>query len=189
MSPPPSSKLALVVVLTASAWACRSTNSVGLPSPAPGVALQRITVTSKSFSSNGTIPVDYTCDGADRSPQLTWSAPPQGTKTFAIITDDPDAPGGDFFHWVGFNIRGDATSIPEGTDASELGGISAINGFSRPGYNGPCPPKFELHSYIFRVWALDGPIEVRPGGNADDVQAAMNGHVLGVGALVGTFSH
>lgn len=189
MSKSSRSKLAPVLALAASAWACNSTNTAALPSAPPGVVMQKIAVTSKSFSSNTTIPVDYTCDGADRSPQLTWSAPPQGTKAFAIITDDPDAPGGDFFHWVAFNIRGDVTAIPEGSDVGELGGISAINGFSRPGYNGPCPPKFELHSYIFRVYALDGPIEVRPGGNADDVQAAMNGHVLGLGALVGTFSH
>jgi Raf kinase inhibitor-like YbhB/YbcL family protein len=179
----------LVLAIVTGACGCRSANAVALPSAPPGVAMQRLTLTSKSFSSNGTIPVDYTCDGADRSPQLTWSAPPQGTKAFAVVVDDPDAPGGDFFHWGIYNVRGDATSIPEATDLTDLGAISAINGFGRPGYNGPCPPKFELHSYIFRVFALDAPITVRPDGTADEVEAVMNGHVLGMGALVGTFSH
>jgi Raf kinase inhibitor-like YbhB/YbcL family protein len=179
----------LLVALCAAGSGCHSASSTGLPSAPPGVTSQRLTVTSKSFSSNGTIPVDYTCDGADRSPQLTWSAPPPGTKSFAIVTDDPDAPGGDFFHWVVFNVRADATSVPEASDFADLGGVSAVNGFGRPGYNGPCPPKFELHSYVFRVFALDAEIAVRPGATADDVEAAMNGHVLGMGALVGTFSH
>ena len=179
----------LLATLAAAGSACRPASTSTLPGAPPGVAQQRIAVTSKSFASNGSIPVDFTCDGADRSPQITWSAPPPGTKAFAIIADDPDAPGGDFFHWAIYGIRGDASSIPEAADLAELGAISALNGFGRPGYNGPCPPKYELHSYVFRVFALDAPITARPDGTGDDLQTAMNGHVLGMGAVVGTFSH
>ena len=155
----------------------------------PGVAIQRLAVTSRSFASDGAIPVDYTCDGADRSPQLTWSAAPSGTKSFAIVAVDPDAVGGEFVHWVLFNVHGDATSLPDGSDGSDLGGVSGINGFGRPGYNGPCPPKFELHSYAFRVYAVDGLVPPRSGMTADDLLETINGHVLAEGTLVGTFSH
>jgi Raf kinase inhibitor-like YbhB/YbcL family protein len=155
----------------------------------PGVAIQRLAVTSRSFASNGPIPVDYTCDGADRSPQLTWSAAPSGTKSFAILVVDPDAVGGEFVHWVAFNVKGDATSLPEATDVADIGGVSGVNGFGRVGYNGPCPPKFELHSYAFRVYALDGQVAPRSGMTADELSAIMNGHVLAMGTLVGTFSH
>jgi Raf kinase inhibitor-like YbhB/YbcL family protein len=168
--------------------ACQPTATPDAAAPA-GVTMQRLTVTSKSFVSHGAIPVDYTCDGADKSPQLTWSAPPAGTKAFALIVDDPDAPGGDFVHWVAFNIRADATSLPEGVDVAELGGTSGTNGFKRPGYNGPCPPKMELHDYAFRVYALDAPLALSADASVDQLQSAMSGHVLGTGVLMGTFSH
>lgn len=155
----------------------------------PGVEIQRLTVTSRSFSSNKAIPVDYTCDGANRSPQLTWSAAPSGTKSFAIVAVDPDAVGGEFVHWIVFNLRGDATSLPDNSDGSDLGGVSGINGFGRPGYSGPCPPKFELHSYAFRVYALDAMLPVQSGVTIDDLNASMNGHVLAEGTLIGTFDH
>src|SRR5260370_11528940 len=100
------------VVLLACAACDACTSGGGHPSPPAGMTMERLTVTSKSFPSNGAIPVDYTCDGADRSPQLTWSAPPQGTLSFTILVDDPDAPGGDFTHWVVFNLRRDALALP-----------------------------------------------------------------------------
>jgi Raf kinase inhibitor-like YbhB/YbcL family protein len=170
--------------------------TVGCTPPAPigpsaprGASLQRLAVTSRSFESNGAIPVDYTCDGADRSPQLTWSAPPSGTKSFAILVTDPDAAGGEFVHWVAYGIRADATSIPEATDAAELGGLSGTNGFNRTGYSGPCPPKMELHTYAFRVYALDAVLAPRSSESGDDLLNDMNGHVLAEGMLVGRFSH
>jgi len=153
------------------------------------VTLSSLTVTSKSFPSGGTVPVDYTCDGADRSPQLTWSAPPPGTKSLAIVTDDPDAPGGDFTHWIVFDLRPDALAIPEGGDPTELGGVLGLNGFNRIGYSGPCPPRMEIHHYFFRVFALDAPLSAKPGANRDTIDAAMSSHVLAEGALMGTFSH
>ncbi len=179
----PLSALALVCLAS-----CRPAPSASLATP-PGVVARRIAVTSRSFSANGPIPVDYTCDGADRSPNLTLSALPPGTRSLAVIADDPDAPGGDIVHWVAYNLPADTMSLAEGKDVTELGGITGINGFGRPGYSGPCPPKFEEHSYMFHVYALDVTLPPRANATSDDLQAAMNGHLLGEGALMGTFSH
>ncbi|HEY8039041.1 MAG TPA: YbhB/YbcL family Raf kinase inhibitor-like protein [Polyangiaceae bacterium] len=159
------------------------------PGTPAGVTLQRLTVTSKTFPSNGAIPVDSTCDGADRSPQLTWSAPPQGTAGFAIVADDPDAPGGDFTHWIVSNVRGDVRALPEGGDPAEVGATVGTNGFNRPGYSGPCPPRMEQHRYYFRVYALDAAIDPKAGSTREGLDAAMSGHVLAEGAVMGTFAH
>jgi Raf kinase inhibitor-like YbhB/YbcL family protein len=148
-----------------------------------------LTVTSRSFVSGGAIPVDFTCDGANRSPQLTWSAPPHGTKAFAVVVDDPDAPSGDFTHWVLYNVPGDALSIAEAADAQALGAVAGANGFGQAGYGGPCPPKYEIHHYVFQVYALDTKVDVPPGASREAVETAMSGHVLGEGSLVGLFSH
>jgi Raf kinase inhibitor-like YbhB/YbcL family protein len=176
----------LVLFSCASCGSCKS--SAGHPSTPYGVPLASLTVTSKSFSPNGAVPVDYTCAGADRSPGLSWSAPPAGTKSVCIVMDDPDASGGDFTHWLALDLRPDAVSIPEAIDVADLGGTIGINGFDRAGYSGPCPPRMELHHYVFRVFALDATIGAGPSANRDAVDAAMNGHVLAEGALVGTFS-
>ena len=159
------------------------------PAPPPGVTAASLTVTSRSFPTGGAIPVDLTCDGANRSPQLTWSAPPAGTKSFALIADDPDAPSGDFTHWVLFNVPGDALGLPEALDPATLGATSGSNGFNQPGYGGPCPPKYEIHHYVFQLYAVDTKIGSPAGASREVVEAALSGHVLGEGSLVGTFSH
>jgi Raf kinase inhibitor-like YbhB/YbcL family protein len=183
---------AIVAVLAALATcaalgACKSGGAQ--PSPPPGVTLASLAVTSRSFASGGQIPVDFSCDGADRSPQLTWSAPPAGTKSLAVVVDDPDAPGGDFTHWLVYNIRPETLALAEAVDPAELGASVGINGFNRQAYSGPCPPRMELHHYFFRVFALDAPLDAKPGANREAVDAAMSGHVLAEGALVGVFSH
>jgi Raf kinase inhibitor-like YbhB/YbcL family protein len=179
-----------VVVLVLFNTACHGCKSGGVqPLPAPGVVLGSLTVTSSSFPSNGAIPVDHTCDGADRSPQLTFSAPPAGTQSWAIVADDPDAPGGTFTHWIAYNLRGDLRALPEGADPATQGGVVGTNDFNRLGYSGPCPPKRELHHYAFRVFALNHPIGAPPGATREVVDRAMSGHVLAQGALVGVFSH
>jgi Raf kinase inhibitor-like YbhB/YbcL family protein len=133
---------------------------------------------------------DYACTGADRSPTLSWSNAPQNTKTFALVVEDPDAPGGTFIHWVAYNIPAQVTSLPEGVPRStEIpgGGTNGINGFDHVGYNGPCPPPGKLHHYHFRVFALDSTIAPGDKAYADAVQSAMKGHVLATAELVGTF--
>jgi Raf kinase inhibitor-like YbhB/YbcL family protein len=154
-----------------------------------GRTMETLAVTSRSFSSDGEIPVDYTCDGADRSPQLTWSAPPSGTKSFAVVVEDPDAASGTFTHWIVYNIAADARVLPEAVDPSTVGGASGLNDFKRPGYGGPCPPQLEIHHYVFRVFALNAALDARPEPNREAIDSAMSGHVLAAGALVGSFSH
>ncbi len=178
---------ALIFYAHAACIGCKSGG--GQPSTAPGTSLGSLTVTSSSFVSNGAIPVDYTCDGADKSPQLTFSAPPAGTQSFAIVADDPDAPGGTFTHWIAYNLPGGVRALAEGADPAALGGGVALNDFSRPGYAGPCPPKRELHHFHFRVFALNASIDVPTNATRDVVDAAMSHHVLAEGILVGVFSH
>jgi hypothetical protein len=167
--------------------ACRTGGGDAL-SP-PGATMESLTVTSRSFASNGEIPVDYTCDGANRSPQLTWSAPPRGTKSFAVVVEDPDAPSGTFTQWIVYNISADARSLQEAVDPATVGGSSGLNDFKRPGYSGPCPPQLEIHHYAFRVFALNSQLGAGPELDRDSLDSAMSGHVLAAGALVGSFSH
>ena len=166
---------------------CKSAG--GEPSAPAGKAIETLAVTSQSFPSNGEIPVDSTCDGANKSPALTWSAPPEGTQSFAVVVEDPEAPGGTFTHWIVYGIGASARTLPEGVDPSTIGGASGLNDFKRPGYGGPCPPSLELHHYYFRVYALNAALGARLEPNRDAIDAAMTGHVLAVGTLIGTFSH
>jgi Raf kinase inhibitor-like YbhB/YbcL family protein len=177
----------LLVLCNAACHGCES--SGGQPSPASGVAIGSLAVTSRAFASGGAIPIDLTCDGADRSPALTWSAPPPAAQSFAIVADDPDAPGGTYAHWVAYNLRADAHELPEGADPAQLAFSVGTNDFNRPGYGGPCPPHGEMHHYAFRVYALDTTLDVAPGASRGAVLRAMNGHVLAEGVLVGVFSH
>lgn len=158
------------------------------PQPPPGVTSASLTVTSKTFASKGPIPVDSSCDGADRSPQLTWSSPPEGTKSFAIVVEDPDAPAGIYTHWLVYNLPPETTSLAEGIDPSTLGAKVGLNDAKNVRYGGPCPPRRELHRYAFRVFALDAMLATPDGATKDALYAAMNGHVIGEGYVVGTFS-
>ncbi len=166
---------------------CRSVSAH--PSAPPGKTVASMTVTSRSIPPDGTIPVDATCDGRDRSPELSWSAPPAGTKSLAVVVDDPDAPSGDFTHWLAFDIRPDVLSIPEGADVAEFGGATGINSFHRPGYSGPCPPQGEMHRYVFHVLALDTTIDPGLGSDRAALARAMSGHLLAEGGLAATFGH
>jgi hypothetical protein len=177
------------------AWLATSTAVLGCkaplvePSSPDGTRMESLALTSKSFPSNGDIPVDFTCDGAERSPELTWSAPPPGTKTFALVLEDPDASSGTFTHWIAYNIDPEARELAEGADVGAVSGASGLNDSKRPTYAGPCPPRLEIHHYFFRIYALDAALKVRPEPDRDAIDAAMNGHVLGEGALMFTFSH
>jgi hypothetical protein len=152
--------------------------------PPPGVHVASITVTSRSFAAGGTIPVDYTCDGKEVSPQITWSAPPEGTKSLAVLLDDPDVTG-KYTHWLAFNIPLDVTSLPEGADVAKLGARLGANDRPDVRYGGPCPPRGEMHRYVFHVFALDAPLTLPEGSRRVAVDAAMNGHLLGEGSLNG----
>jgi Raf kinase inhibitor-like YbhB/YbcL family protein len=171
-------------------FASSSCNAGGGEALSPaGTSAATLAVTSQSFASNGEIPVDYTCDGTDKSPQLTWSAAPPGTRSFAIVVEDPDSASGVFTHWIVYNIGADTRSLPEAVDPTAVGGTSGLNDFKRPGYGGPCPPKLELHHYTFRVFALNATLGEGLERDRDAFDAAISGHVLAVGALEGAFSH
>jgi Raf kinase inhibitor-like YbhB/YbcL family protein len=178
--------------LLGACWGCISgcrTGGPGALAAPPGVAIQRLAVTSTSFPSNGAIPVDYTCDGADRSPQLTFSTPPRGTQSLAVIAEDEDSSTGAVTNWTLYDLRPDILTLAEGLDPTTAGGNAGTNDFNRPGYAGPCPPRMEIHRYSFRVYALNAPLKLAPEATRSEVEAAMNGHVLGEGVLVGEFSH
>lgn len=178
---------AVLVVAVTSLARCKSGGGEAL-SP-HGVVIESLTVTSPTFAPGTAIPVDSTCDGADRSPPLTLSAPPAAARSLAIVVDDPDAPGGTFTHWIVYNLRPDTSTIAEASDLGAFGGVSGTNDFKRLGYSGPCPPRFEEHHYRFRVFALDALVRPEAPATREAIDAAMIGHVVGQGTLVGVYSH
>jgi Raf kinase inhibitor-like YbhB/YbcL family protein len=150
-----------------------------------------LNVTTDAFAAGATIPEQYTCSGANKSPALKWTGAPATARSFALITDDPDAPRGTFVHWVVFDIPATVTSLPEDVPRTETiagGGTQGDNGAGKLGYFGPCPPPGKVHHYHFRLFALDSTLGLKPGADADAVRSAMNGHTVASGELIGTYS-
>ncbi len=148
-----------------------------------------ITLTSGSFVKNSLIPSKYTCDGKNISPQLSWNKPSEKIKTFAIITNDPDAPGGNFIHWIIFNIPDTILSLPE--DVTPMRNIPeeaslGTNSFGHIGYSGPCPPT-GTHIYFFRIYGLDEAIKLEAGIEEKDLVRAMKNHIVAEGELMGKY--
>ncbi len=144
-------------------------------------------LTSDAFTNGQSIPVKYSCRGNNISPALAWNEPPADTKSFALIVDDPDAPGGTWVHWVLFNIPADTRSLPENLPA---GGNTLSVGKNSSGntqYDGPCPPS-GTHRYFFKLYALDSTLSLAPGATQAQVLQAMQGHILAQAELMGTFS-
>jgi len=150
------------------------------------------TLTSTAFRDGAAIPVKHTCDGLDVSPPLAWSGAPAGTRSFALIADDPDAPAGSWVHWVVYNLPAAVAELPENVakvEALDLGGArQGRNDFRRPGYGGPCPPPGPAHRYFFTLYALDTPLTLKAGAQRKDVETAMEGHVLGSAQLMATYA-
>jgi len=149
-----------------------------------------MTITSAAFKEGHGIPVHYTCDGKDSSPPLAWSKVPAGTKSFALICDDPDAPMGTWVHWVLYNIPPDVRSLPEGVPADKTmsdGSVHGITDFRRFGYGGPCPPG-GTHRYFFKLYALDSLTGLDPGASKKALEKAMKGHILSRAELMGTYA-
>jgi Raf kinase inhibitor-like YbhB/YbcL family protein len=142
-------------------------------------------LTSDAFANGQSIPAKYTCTGRNISPALAWKDPPTGTQSFAIIMDDPDAPGGIWVHWVLFNIPADARSLQENLDTSELS--VGKNSWGSLGYGGPCPPS-GTHRYFFKLYALDSPLSLSPGAKKEQLLKTMEGHILAQAEIMGTFS-
>lgn len=149
-----------------------------------------ITITSTAFEEGGMIPKKYTCDGEDVSPPLAWTGIPEGTRTLALISDDPDAPMGTWVHWVLFNIPPDTKGLPEAVPPDEMlenGARHGITDFRRIGYGGPCPPA-GTHRYFFKLYALDTGLDLKAGSSKKQLMEAMEGHVLAEGQLMGRYS-
>ena len=147
-------------------------------------------LTSSAFPAGTTIPTKYSCSGQDISPPLAWSGAPAGTKSFALIMDDPDAPGRTWVHWVLFNLPAATKSLPENlpkTDELADGSRHGVNGEPKIGYEGPCPPPGPVHHYHFKLYALDAKLGLKPGATKAAVEKAMKGHILGEAHLVGLF--
>jgi Raf kinase inhibitor-like YbhB/YbcL family protein len=166
----------LVLIATGSLWS-------------QGGRAMSFTIKSTAFSEGGTIPKQYTCDAADTSPALTWADAPQGTQSFALIADDPDAPVGTWTHWIIWNIP-PGQALPEGvakTDSLSDGSRQGRNDFKRIGYGGPCPPPGKPHRYFFRLYALSTNLDLKPGATRGELERAMKGHVLAHAELMGRY--
>ncbi len=152
-----------------------------------------MTLTSPAFDHNGSIPAAFTCEGEDRSPRLEWSGIPEGTRSLALIVDDPDAPDPaapkmNYVHWVLYNIPADAGRLDEGVPPSALpaGTREGLNDWKRTGYGGPCPP-IGRHRYFHKLYALDRVLPDLGTPTREDLVAAMEGHILAQAELIGTY--
>ncbi|HPR54846.1 MAG TPA: YbhB/YbcL family Raf kinase inhibitor-like protein [Deltaproteobacteria bacterium] len=154
-----------------------------------GTGLAAFELKSTAFSAGGAIPADYTCQGKDISPPLTWTGAPANTRSLVLICDDPDAPMGTWVHWVYYDIPPQVSSLPPGmprVEKPEQGGTHGKSSFKDFGYGGPCPPS-GTHRYFFRLYALDTMLKLESGAVKKDVLKAMEGHVLGTAELMGTY--
>lgn len=162
--------------------ACRGATAPASPTAPPSSGLR---VWSPAFDYGARIPVQYTCDGPDRIPPLRWEGLPAGTKSLVLIMDDPDAPMGTWVHWVVFDIPPETQGIEEGQAPP---GRSGRNSWGRTGYGGPCPPRGKPHRYFFRLYALDVPTLGLPeGASREQVDRAMQGHILAQAEWMGTY--
>lgn len=152
---------------------------------APAEAKTAFQLSSSAFDGGEIIPRQYTCDGADISPPLAWSGAPEGVKSFVLLVDDPDAPGGTWHHWAVYNIP----SIASHLDETAAGLRQAVNDFGKPGYGGPCPPPGHgKHHYHFRLMALDTAALDLPGqATGTAVAQAAQSHVIDMAEVTGLY--
>ena len=155
-------------------------------------AMANFKLTTDAFDDGATIPRQFTCDGEDLSPALTWSDPPAGTQSFALVVDDPDAPSGVFGHWAAFDIDRQSEGLAQGSGNDPSPPFSqGRNDFGRTGYGGPCPPPGHgPHRYRFKLYALDVEQLTELGGGAPsvgEVEQAAQSHAIDRAELVGTF--
>jgi hypothetical protein len=147
--------------------------------------LTKLSLISDAFANGGAIPAYHTCDGSNQSPPISWGEPPQGTKSFALVIDDPDAPSGTFRHWGAFDIPASTRRLGAGQQA----GTQAVNDFGNRGYGGPCPPKGHgPHHYHFKLFALDvDRLNVGNYPKVVDVENEAAKHAIAQGELIGTY--
>ena len=144
----------------------------------------KMKITSSAFQQGGNIPSKFTCDGANTSPPLQISDVPSEAKGLVLIVDDPDAPSGLFTHWTAWNISPQTSTVAEGSTPK---GVHGTNDFGKSGYGGPCPPS-GMHRYYFKIFALDRELDLPAGARRGQLDAAMKGHVIAQGELMGRYS-
>jgi Raf kinase inhibitor-like YbhB/YbcL family protein len=144
----------------------------------------KMKITSSAFQEGASIPSKFSCDGANTSPPLQIAEVPSGAKSLALIVDDPDAPSGLFAHWMVWNISPQTSTVAEGSAPK---GVNGTNDFGKSGYGGPCPPS-GTHRYYFKIFALDRELDLPSGAKRSQLDAAMKGHVVGQGELMGRYS-
>ena len=149
-------------------------------------AASSISITSPFFHAGGDIPAKFTCNGTNVSPELQISSVANEAKSLVLIVDDPDAPRGLFTHWIVWNIDPKTTRMAE--NSAPTAGVQGINDFGKRNYGGPCPPS-GTHRYFFKIFALDTKLELKPGARRAELDAAMRGHILAQGELMGRYSH
>ncbi len=162
---------------------------VGLAALLIGAGGGSMELKSGAFQPSGLIPAKYTCDGEDISPPLNWSDPPSGTESFALISDDPDAPVGTWVHWVIWNIPASARALDEDvpkTASLRNGAKQGTTDFRRIGYGGPCPPS-GTHRYFFKLYALDTTLNLPSSTTKKDLEKAMQAHIVGQAELMGKY--
>jgi len=147
-------------------------------------------LTSTAFAQGQPIPAKYTCDGENVSPPLKWDGVPAGARSVVLIADDPDAPSGTWVHWVLYDLPANTKELPEGLPKSQYlpgGAKHGLNDFKHLGYGGPCPPGGKPHRYYFKLYALDGMLDLKPGATKKEVEQAMESRTLGQSQLMGTY--
>jgi Raf kinase inhibitor-like YbhB/YbcL family protein len=146
---------------------------------------------SETFSDGGVIPAKYTCDGLDVSPPLHWSDYPLTTESFVLIVEDIDAPGGIFTHWLLYNLPANINrleEVVEKVDELPSGALQGVNDFGRVGYGGPCPPPGKPHRYVFKMYALDEVLDLKPRMSRQELLNSIKGHVIAEAHLTGIYS-
>lgn len=187
--------VAWLLVFAVAAWSLNNdfgqTGGIQSETTTTSMTTSTLTLTSPAFENGSSIPSRFTCDGDNMSPPLSWSGVPEGTKSLALIMDDPDVPkalkpDGVFDHWTLFNIPPETREIPEGGSV----GVPGVNGAGKKAYTGPCPPpQYEPseHRYFFRLYALDTMLSLSSGASKKEVLAVMQGHILAETELLGRY--
>ena len=146
-------------------------------------------IRSSAFFIGNPIPFKYTCDGDNISPSLQWEDPPEGTQSFALILEDPDAPDKTFTHWILYNLPAECRELPENATESNLpkGAVQGKNDFNQLGFGGPCPPN-GTHRYFFKLFALDQLLDLKSGASKAEFMQAIEGHILDAAEVMGRYT-
>lgn len=145
-----------------------------------------VTIVSKQFNNNDTIPVEFTCDGENSSPAVWWHGVPSSARSLTLVCEDPDAPGGTWDHWIVFNIPSHVTMIQKSARAKDIPARYGTNSWGKPAYGGPCPPS-GTHRYVFTLYALDSELSLTANAAKKDILGAMQGHIIQRAQIIGTY--